>query len=194
MMLVERHGDGVPWRAKDIRDIRETGESCTSHKGNHTDNAQGSKFGGAWTAETATTLLLVFDNAYSLVVPRVDSVEGDEDAQRDKKYESVSSHRWRGGARITHKPGVDGMKGDNNKKRTGDGQGRRRRRLGPVGDVPPGRGVALGHGGVPEGVARAPYRLAGVIYDCLFFDFLSAGALRAFFFVVSFGESITTRG
>ena len=32
--------------------------------------AAGSKFGGAWTAETATTLLLVFDNAYSLVTAR----------------------------------------------------------------------------------------------------------------------------
>ena len=69
-MLVERHGDGVPWRAKDIRDIRETGESCTSHKGNHADNTQGSKFGGAWTAKDHTTLLLVFDNAYSLVTAK----------------------------------------------------------------------------------------------------------------------------
>ena len=32
--------------------------------------AAGSKFGGAWTAETATTLLLVFDNAYSLVTAK----------------------------------------------------------------------------------------------------------------------------
>lgn len=30
----------------------------------------GSKFGGAWTAEEATTLLLVFDNAYSLMTPK----------------------------------------------------------------------------------------------------------------------------
>ena len=46
--------------------------------------AAGSKFGGAWTAKDHTTLLLVFDNAYSLVAPRVDSVEGDEDARRGK--------------------------------------------------------------------------------------------------------------
>ena len=32
--------------------------------------AAGSKFGGAWTAETRTTLLLVFDNAYSLVTAK----------------------------------------------------------------------------------------------------------------------------
>ena len=61
--------------------------------------AAGSKFGGAWTAKDHTTLLLVFDNAYSLVAPRVDSVEGDEDAQGD------SNHRVDGveGTRITHK-------------------------------------------------------------------------------------------
>ena len=163
-MLVERHGDGVPWRAKDIRDIRETGESCTSHKGNHTDNAQGSKFGGAWTAETATTLLLVFDNAYSLVAPRVDSVEGGRETKIRELV--IASMAWRGERRSTSRR----WRGRGHKKRTGDGQGRRRRRLGPLGDVPPGRGVALGHGGVPEGVARAPYGLEGVIYDCVFFS------------------------
>ena len=52
------------------RGERRISPNAQSHKGNHTDNAQGSKFGGAWTAETATTLLLVFDNAYSLVTAK----------------------------------------------------------------------------------------------------------------------------
>ena len=51
-------------------ETHKTGQSGTSHKGNHADNTQGSKFGGAWTAEAATTLLLVFDNAYSLVTAK----------------------------------------------------------------------------------------------------------------------------
>ena len=71
--------------------------------------AAGSKFGGAWTAKDHTTLLLVFDNAYSLVAPRVDSVEGDEDAQGD------SNHRVDGveGTRITHKR-ANGVEAENN--------------------------------------------------------------------------------
>ena len=83
--------------------------------------AAGSKFGGAWTAETATTLLLVFDNAYSLVAPRVDSVEGDEDVQRDTNMRAC--HRVDGvegdedaqrdtNARACHH--VDGVEGDTN--------------------------------------------------------------------------------
>ena len=123
--------------------------------------AAGSKFGGAWTAKDHTTLLLVFDNAYSLVAPRVDSVEGGRETKIRELV--IASMAWRGERRSTSRP----WRGRGHKKRAGDGQGRRRRRLGPLGDVPPGRGVALGHGGVPEGVARAPYGLEGVIYDCL---------------------------